>query len=173
MKKLIITTSLFSFLFISAMTQPLQSFMVEMAAGQKTYLGLKDKKAFSAGEATAAKERLDLALVTSKEDNKEILEWYNMEMRHEKVPAELAGTKTGISAISFDRDQFEKCKTGADLRRMTGHLTKNSFSHFAVIRNGSSPWQHCFIAETSDGKRALMFVSPGENGTIKVEVKSE
>ncbi len=173
MKKLIITSSFLFLLILSAVGQPLQAFTVDMAAGQKVYLGLKDKKAFSAGEATAVKERLDLALVTSKEDNKEILEWYNMEMRHEKVPMELAGNKTGISAISFDRDQFEKCKTAADLRRMTGHLNKNSFSHFAVIRNGSGPWQHCFIAETSDGKRALIYVSPGENGIMKVEVKSE
>ncbi len=173
MKKLIITTSLFIFLILSATSQPLQAFTVDMATGQKAYIGLRDKMAFSAGEAIAVKERLDLALVISKEDNKEILEWYNMEMRHEKVPVELAGSKTGISAISFDRDQFEKCNTGADLRRMTGHLTKNSFSHFAVIRNGSGPWQHCFIAETSEGKRAFIYVSPGEKGTTKVEVKSE
>ncbi|HEX7846841.1 MAG TPA: hypothetical protein VF476_13650 [Chitinophagaceae bacterium] len=152
----------------SARFQPLQQFTVTVDSN-KSFLSLSHKKAFTANEAVTVKDALNIALVFSNE----LIEWYNMEKRHEKVPPGLTGTKTGIAAISFDREQFDQCKTSADLKRMTGHITKNSFSHFALIRNGSSSLQHCFIAETQEGKRCLLFVTVINGNSFKVEVKSE
>ena len=56
---------------------------------------------------------------------------------------------------------------------MTGYISTNSFSHFAVVRNSNDYYQRCFIIEREDGKRGLIFVTATGGNTFKVEVKAE
>ena len=55
---------------------------------------------------------------------------------------------------------------------MTGYLTMNSFSDFAVVRNTEAYYQRCFVFQQEDGKRGLLYMTPAGNAW-KVEVKSE
>jgi len=153
--------------------QDLKTFTVNMQADNLCYISFKNNKAYTKSEAAGVKDALDLGLFVTLADKNEILEWYNLKKDNEKVPASLTGSTTAVVAISFDRDQFDRCKTTADLRRMTGYLTRNSFSHFAVIKNSNSSYQRCFIAETSDQKRALIFVTITPGNILKTEVKTE
>ena len=153
--------------------QLLKSFTLNMHYDSLSYLSLKNKKAYTKADAMAVKADLDLGLFGTTSGKLTVTEWYNLKPDNEKVPAPLTGTTTKIVALSFDRDQFDKCKTAADLKRMTGYLTASSFSHFAVIRNSGDYYQRCFIVETTDGKRGLLFVTETVNGPLKVEVKME
>ncbi len=137
------------------------------------YLSVKKQKAYTAGEASTVKEDLDFGIFKTKSDKLITTEWFNLKTDNEKVPAHLTGTVTKIVAIGFDNDQFTKCKTVADLKRMTGYLTTNSLANFAVIRNSNDYYQRCFIIENAAGKRGLLFVTETGNGTFKIEAKTE
>lgn len=152
--------------------QNLKAFTATMRSDSLSYLSIKNGKAYTAGDAEKIKSNIDLALTADYGGKPPIIEWYNLKPDNEKVPAPLWGTQTKILAISFDRDQFDKCKTAADLKRMTGYITNNSLAHFAVIKNVGEFYQRCFLIQKEDGKRGLLFMTP--NGTAwKVEVKSE
>lgn len=153
--------------------QVLKTFNLTMHPDSLAYLSLKNKKAYTAAKAVTVKADLDLGLIETKTGKASITEWYNLKPDNEKVPSTLTGTTTKIAAISFDRDQFDKCKTAADLKRMTGYLSSNSLAHFAVIRNSTDYYQRCFIIEKADGKRGLLFVTETGSGRLKVEVKTE
>lgn len=165
--------SLLVCLFISSslLAQNLKSFSANMRADSLCYLSIKNNKAYTAGQADQVKTVLDLGLFVTVNDKSLITEWYNLKPDNEKVPAGLTGTQTKVAAISFDRDQFDKCKTVADLKRMTGYLSSNSFSHFAVVQNTGEYYQRCFIVERQGGIRGLIFVTPLGKGW-KVEVKT-
>jgi len=153
--------------------QNLKSFTVTMSPDTASYLSIKNSKAYNSGAAGDVKSVLDFGLFETKGSKISVLEWFNLKPDNERVPALLTGTKTKIAAISFDRDQFDKCKTAADLKRMTGYVSTNSLANFAVVRNSNDYYQRCFITEREDGKRGLMFVTTVGDNTIKVEVKGE
>lgn len=139
--------------------QPLKAFSLTLHYDSLPYLSLKNKKVYSASGAEAVKTDVDLSLVVTRDDSKSTWEWYNLKMDNEKVPENLTGSRTGIVAVSFDREQFDKCKTAADLDRMTGHMTANSFSHFAVIGSNGQISNPCFLARMESGKKALIYVT--------------
>lgn len=165
---------LFSLLLsIIATAQNLKTFSATLRPDSLCYLSIKNGKAYTKEAAAAVKTVLDLGLFETKSDKTSIIEWYNLKPDNEKVPEALCGTKTKVAAISFDREQFDKCKTAADLKRMTGYISTNSFSHFAVVRNSNDYYQRCFIMEREDGKRGLLFVTATGGNAFKVEVKTE
>lgn len=166
---LAVITLLFS---IVTTAQNLSTFSATMRPDSLCYLSSKNGKAYTKDGAEAIKTVLDLGLFETKSDKSSTIEWYNLKPDNEKVPETLCGTKTKVAAISFDRDQFDKCKTAAELKRMTGYISTNSLSHFAVVRNSNDYYQRCFIIEREDGKRGLIFVTASGNNW-KVEVKSE
>ena len=153
--------------------QNLKTFSSTMHPDSLCYLSIKNSKAYTAAAAGEVKSALDLCLYATKTDKQPVIEWYNLKPDNEKVPAALWGTQTRVVASSFDRDQFDKCKTAADLKRMTGYLSVNSFSHFAVVRNSPDYYQRCFLFEREDGKRGLIFVTAAGGSLFKVEVKAE
>lgn len=163
-------------LLVSSMmtaAQNLKSFQVIVNPDSAAYVSIHLQKAYSRTGAVVVKESVDIGLFKTMQDKTAIIEWYNLKPDNEKAPQELWGTKTKIAAISFDREQFDKCKTVADLKKMTGYLTTNSLSHFAVVHNTGEYYQRCFIIEKENGKRGLLFVTPNSNNDFKVEVKSE
>lgn len=155
-------------------SQQLVTFSISMQPGAKAYLSIAGKKAYTESEAAEIKATIDLALILTKDDVSPKLEFYNLSGKDGKIAEKLIGTSAKIIALSFDRDQFDKCKTAEDLKRMTGHLTPNSFSHFAVISHTKNEINyHCFIAETITGKRALLWVSKATNDDYKIEIKQQ
>jgi hypothetical protein len=62
-----------------------------------------------------------------------------------------------------------------DLKRMTGHLTMNSFSHFALLADGNicKINKACFAVNMENGKRELLFVEQSIGCSYKVFIKSE
>lgn len=170
MKQSLIVLALFA--SVSCFSQNLKTFSATLRPDSLCYLSIKNGKAYTKDSAADAKTVLDLGLFETKNDKSSIIEWYNLKPGNEKVPESLCGTKTKVAAISFDREQFDKCKTAADLKRMTGYISTNSLSHFAVVRNSNDYYQRCFIIEREDGKRGLIFVTTSGNNW-KAEVKSE
>ncbi|MFN8290243.1 MAG: hypothetical protein U0U70_08305 [Chitinophagaceae bacterium] len=152
--------------------QNLKTFTVTMQPDSLAFLSIKNSKAYKAGDAVKMKAVTDLALTGTPDGKTLTIEWYNLKPDNEKVPAPLRGTQTKIMAISFDRDQFDQCKTAADLKRMTGYISAGSLAHFAVVRNSGDFYQHCFLIQKEDGKRGLLYMTPAGNAW-KVEVKSE
>lgn len=151
--------------------QNLKTFTTSMRPDSNRYLSIKNMKAYSESDAGDVQPALDLTLVLTTYDNNKTLEWYNLKKGNDKVPATLTGTATGITAISFDKEQFEKCKTTADLDRMTGHISVNSFSHFAVVSNGDQIIYPCFLARMENGKKALLYILALPKNIFLVTVK--
>ena len=158
---------------LSCFSQNLNSFSATLRPDSLCYLSISKGKAYTSSAAGEVKTVLDLGLFETKSDKSSIIEWYNLKPDNEKVPAALCGTKTKVAAISFDRDQFDKCKTAADLKRMTGYISTNSLSHFAVVRNSNDYYQRCFIIEREDGKRGLIFVTNTGGNVFRAEIKIE
>ena len=163
------------FIFSSALfAQPLSVFSIEMHPAGKSYVSIANKKVYTPDEAVDVKSTIDLGLILTDDAASPKLEWYNLSGKDGKVPEKLIGTSAKIIALSFDREQFDKCKTAEDLKRMTGHLTPNSFSHFAVVSHTKNEINYpCFIAETIHGKRALLWISKNANNGYKIEIKQQ
>jgi len=171
MTKTILTTLAFICLAFIGKSQNLTSFTTNMQTGN--YLSIANKKAYSIPDAKNNKSVIDLALTIRKDGSKQIMEWHNLSGKDEIIPEDMRGTVTIINGISFDRDQFDKCKTNADFKRMTGHITNSSFSHFASITDDVAKGisYHCFIIQMENGKRAVMWLDAGEGNSYKVFVK--
>jgi hypothetical protein len=171
MKQKILSVIIFIGIVITGKAQNLDSFSITLKPGN--YLSISYKKSFTEAEAKANKSAIDLILYSEKNDGKQKLEWYNMSGKDNKTPKELTGTNTVINAISFDKEQFEKCNTTKDLQRITGHLTNNSFSHFASISDDVAKGinYHCFIIQIQNGKRALLWISDEGNNNYTAVMK--
>lgn len=176
MKKLILVSIAFFGIFLGCAAQALDKFSVNMYAGESgmRFLSIKQKKAFAKDAAMANKEDLDFALIISKDGNEQITAWYNLSGKDAKLPASFTGTSTGINAISFDREQFDKCNTNQDLQRMAGHITNSSFSHYTTISNkATEPVLYpCFIYQQTNGKRGLIWVQAGKDNHFEIMVKA-
>jgi len=98
-----------------------------------------------------------------------------MSAKSSVVPENLQGTTTGIVAISWDKDLWNKCITVADLKRMAGHITNNSFSFYSVIANNHTGEINypCFIFQLASGKRGVMYITKAGNNALRVMVKLE
>lgn len=153
--------------------QNLESFTDTLETGKNNYLSIIDKKTYTEAEAKLRKSSIDLALVTTKTEGKRKMEWQNMSGKDGNIPNTLKGTATIINTISFDKEQFDKCKTNQDLKRMTGHLTNNSFSHFASVSDDLDIGikYHCFILQLENGNRALLWLDAISNNNFKVSIK--
>ena len=171
MLKKIISAILFTVFFTAAQAQALTKFDLTIHTDSASFISITAKKVWSKQAATAHKQQLQLAVVPTTDGFGQHLEWYNLSGKDNKTPDALNGTHTGIAAISFDKELFDKCNSSADLARMAGHVTKNSFSHFAVIGHDKKITQHCFIIEMENGKRGLVYVIEDNAGTIKATFK--
>lgn len=176
MKKAIFVSIAFYAIMFCAAAQDLEKFTlnIQVSASEMPFLSISQKKMFSQSAAKANKNVIDFALIVGKDGHEKITAWYNLSGKDAKVPAEFTGTNTGINAISFDRDQFDKCNTNQDLQRMTGHITNASFSHFATISNKATEWvlYPCFIYQQSNGKRGLIWIMAGKDNNFEILVKA-
>lgn len=173
MMKIIFAAAIAVCTSLSGMAQDLQKADFNLKTDSISYISISQAKVYAGAAAITHKQSLDFALIPTADAGIKSLEWYNLSAKDGKTPKEVQGTGTKISAVSFDREQFDKCTTAADLKRMTGYLSSNSFSHFAVIRNSSSYYQHCFIFEKENGKRGLLYITINKNDELVIETKAE
>ena len=177
MLKTILTGFLSLMFAFSISAQKLVSFTdnLKPEVGTNSYLSITQKKTFSAADAKMNKANIDLALVITKSGNSQILEWYNLNGKDDKIPNDMIGTNTGIASLTFDKEQFEKCNTSQDLQRMTGYITNNSFVHFGSITDDMQAGvkYHCFLIQNENGKKALLWIEDADAGNYKVLVKMQ
>ncbi|MES2772568.1 MAG: hypothetical protein V4722_00195 [Bacteroidota bacterium] len=178
MKSKIFSFLVFIGIALFSAAQNLESFTATLQlneTGGHNYISIANKKTYTQSEAKANKAAIDLALVVTPDNGKQKAEWYNMSGKDSKIPAELLGTATLINTISLDREQFDQCKTSQDLKRMTGHITNNSLSHFASVGDSveTGVTYHCFIVQLGNGKRVLMWLDAVDARTFKVMVKAQ
>lgn len=114
----------------------LLSFTVTVKPG--AYVSLHEGKAYAEKEAAAHKADLDFVYLVAKDSGSFKKEFYNLSGKDTKLPPEVLGTKAGIVALTWDDDLVAKCKTIADLKRMTGSYTANSFSFYGTLANNRS-----------------------------------
>jgi hypothetical protein len=175
MLKTIFTAVLSFIIGLSGFAQKLTSFTATLQpqAGTNSYISISQKKVFSAAEAKNNKAAIDLALVITQEGNTQVVEWYNMNGKDDKIPAELIGTATGIAGLSWDKELFDKCNTTQDLQRMAGYITNNSFVHFASVTDDISAGvkYHCSLIQMENGKKALLWLEKTDANNFKVTVK--
>lgn len=148
---------------------------LQTTATGKNYLSISQKKSFTQAEAKSNKNNIDLALIITSDNGKSKIQWSNMCGKDTLIPKEMTGTNTLINAISFDKEQFNQCKTNQDLRRMTGHITNNAFSHFASVSDDieMGTAYHCFIIQSENGKRALIWIDTIDGNTYTVAAKQQ
>ena len=175
MQKKIVFLLAFTCAVFFGTAQNLQSFSLTLSLKEGTgsnYISIANKKAYTASEAKLNKSSIDFVLLNTDSYGSPKIEWYNMSGKDEKVPAELRGTSSVINTISLDREQFDKCKTIQDFKRMTGHITNNSFSHYASVGEKEVTY-HCFIIMLENGKRGLMWLDAVDGNNFKVLVKMQ
>lgn len=159
--------------FFAGKAQKLTEFSQTLQPG--SYISIGNKQVYTESNAAAVKQSLDFIYAMKRDGRDTVKEFYNMSNKSDVVPGKLQGTSTGIVALSWDKDLFNKCTTVADLKRMAGHVTNNGFSFYAVIANnhvGDINYP-CFIFQLASGKRGVMWVTKADNNAIRVVVKQE
>jgi len=177
MSKVFFTALLFLFCVLPGTAQKLVPFTVNLQPKDKvnSYLSIAQQKVYTPAEAKSNKAAVDIALVITESGNRQVMEWYNMTGKDNKIPEELRGTATGIAALSWDKELFEKCTTSEDLKRMTGHITNNSFVHFGSITDdiAAGVKYHCFLLQMENGKRALLWLEAADGSNFKAMLKAQ
>ena len=170
MKKIIIAICCI-IITISSAAQNLKTFTLTIQP--KSYISIEKQKAFSEAEAAAVKESIDFLYATHSFGKDTVKKITNMSSKSEAVPNKIQGTQSSIVAISWDIDLWNKCKTVADLNRMAGHITNNSFSYHAEFANNHTGEINypIFIFKTMDGKRGVMYVQKALGNDIKLTLK--
>lgn len=178
MKKKLVASILFMSVVFFSNAQKLDVFTTTLelnASGKSAYISIGLKKTIEEKDAVNNKAALDIVLIRTTNDKMKTLEWFTMNSKDNRFPNELSGNNTMINAISFDREQFDKCIANQDLSRMTGYLTKNSFSHFASITDNLAKGiiYPCFIIQFESGKRALLWIEKMDDTHFNITVKTQ
>ena len=97
------------------------------------YVSLHQGKAYDEKEAAAHKADLDFVYLVQRSPGSVKRDLYNLSGKDTSLPAEVLGSTAAIVALSWDDDTVARCKTVADLQRMTGTYTANSFSFFGNL----------------------------------------
>jgi hypothetical protein len=178
MSKVFFSALLFLLVALQGTAQKLTPFTVTLQPKESvnSYLSLSQQKAFTPAEAESNKAAVDIALIITPSGNHQVVEWYNMTGKDNKIPEALRGSATGIASLSWDKDLFEKCNTSQDLKRMTGHITNNSFVHFGSITDDLETGgvkYYCFLLKMENGKRALLWLEGIDGAHFKAMVKTQ
>ncbi|MBK8684805.1 MAG: hypothetical protein IPN26_07280 [Bacteroidetes bacterium] len=162
------------FIAFAINAQKLNTFTIQLESkkGGNIFVSMQLKKSASETEVKSNVTNFDFVLMETKDGSRTILNWYNLNGKNGYILKSVLGSNTLINTISLDKDQFDKCKSVQDFDRMTGHISPNSFSHFASITDDLSKGvlYHCFIVQQENGKRALMWLEEKE-GEYTLEVK--
>jgi hypothetical protein len=177
MKKTILSIILFASCFAGKaqkLTEFTQTVQPDVSKG-KCYISITNKQVYTESEGASVKQALDFVYTLKRDGRDTVKEFYNMSGKSSVVPQKLQGTATGIVSLSWDKDLWNKCVTVADLKRMAGHITNNSFSFYSVIANNHTGEINypCFVFQLESGKRGIMYVIKADDNAIRVTVKLE
>lgn len=145
-----------------AAAAPLKAFSFTVTPG--SYLSLHEGKVYAAAEAPAHKGELDFVYLVARDGGYVKRELYDLSGKDTHLPAEVLGNKAGIVALGWDDELVARCKTTADLKRMTGSYSAASFSFYGVVTNNRSG--------DLDGKRFIFLDSKGRMGLFSVKLGS-
>lgn len=150
---------------------PLRTFSFTVKPG--SYLSLHEGKAYTEKEAPAHKADLDFVYLAARDGGNIKREFYDLSGKDTKLPPEVLGNKAGIVALSWDDDLVAKCRTTADLARMTSTYTANSFSFFAVVTNNRTGdiENRRFIFRDARERMGLFTVKLGAGDDLLIEGK--
>jgi len=137
------------------------------------YVSLHTGKAYGAGDAAAHKDELDFVYLVANDGGTIKKEFYNLSGKDTKLPAEVLGTHAGIVALTWDDELVAKCKTVADLKRMTGSYTANSFSFYGIA--GSNPQGYIqnkrFMFLDAKERMGFFTIKPRDGDALALEVR--
>ena len=141
----------------------------------KAFISIINQAVYAESDAIVNKNHIDFMYALSVSGQDTLKELYNMSGKSSIVPEKVQGTQTGINAISWGKDEWNKCKTSTDLKRMAGHFGNNSFSFYAVVANNhtGSINYHCFVFQLANGKRGVLYVEKGSVNELILRVKVE
>jgi hypothetical protein len=139
--------------------EPLRTFSITVKPG--SFLHLHGGRSIAATDAATRKADLDFVYLASREGGYVKREFFNLSGKDTQLPADVLGTRAGIVALGWDDDLVAKCQTTADLKRMTGSYTANSFSFAATVSNNRSG--------ELDGKRFIFLDAKGRMGFFSVK----
>jgi hypothetical protein len=137
------------------------------------YINLHDGKAYEEKDAAAHKDELDFVYLVTKDPNNIERDLYDLSGHDTHLPAEVVGGHAGIVSLGWDDDLIAKCKTVADLKRMAGSYTVNSFSFFAnMASNPKGELDHkSYIFLDGHGRMGIFTLKQGEGDTLVLQVK--
>ena len=137
------------------------------------YLSLHEGKSYEEKDAAAHKADLDFVYLLGHDGSSTKKELYNLSGKDTQLPAEVLGTKAGIIELSWDDDLVAKCKTVADLKRMTGSYTPNSFTFWATLANNATgALDHKrYIFLDAHGRMGLFTAKAGAGDELVLDVK--
>lgn len=141
----------------------------------KAFISIINQAVYAESDKIANKNHIDFMYALSVSGQDTLKELYNMSGKSSIVPEKVQGTQTGINAISWGKDEWNKCKTSTDLKRMAGHFGNNSFSFYAVVANNhtGSINYHSFVFQLANGKRGVLYVEKGSVNELILRVKVE
>jgi hypothetical protein len=136
------------------------------------YLVLHDGKAYAQKDAIAHKLDLDFVYLAAKSGSSTKKELFNLSGKDTKLPAEVLGTRAGIVALTWDDDTAARCKTVADLKRMTSTYTANSFSFYGTFGDNATGDldQKRFIYLDSHGRMGILSAKRSTGDEVVVDV---
>jgi hypothetical protein len=137
------------------------------------YVSLHAGKAYDEKDAAAHKADLDFVYLLTRDASSVKRELYDLSGHDTQLPPEVVGAHAGIVALSWDDDLVAKCKTVADLKRMTGSYTANSFSFYGTMANNAKGEldNKRYIFLDSHGRMGLFTIKQGEGDALVLEVK--
>lgn len=151
--------------------EPLRAISLTIKPG--SYLDLHGGKAYTEKEAAAHKADLDFVYLASREGGSVKRELFDLSGKDTKLPPEVLGNQAGIVALTWGDDLVAKCKTTADLKRMTGSYTASSFSFYATVssnRTGDLDSRR-FIFTDRKGRMGIFTVKAGAGDDLQLEGK--
>ncbi len=155
----------------AAAAPSLSSFTVTVQPGE--YVSLHEGKVYAEKDAAAHKADLDFVYLVVKDGGNVKKEFYNLSGKDTKLPAEVLGSKSGIVALTWDDDLVAKCKTVADLKRMTGSYSANSFSFYGTAANnrtGDLDTKRFIFMDAKD-RMGFFTLKPGAGDALSLEIR--
>lgn len=151
--------------------QALKTFSFTVKPGE--YMDLHGGKAYGEKEATANKAALDFVYLVSRDGGSVKREFFDLSGKDTKLPPGVLGNKAGIVALGWDDSLVAKCKSTADLKRMAGSYTPNSFSFYATVSNNRTGdlENKRFIFLDHQGRMGFFTVKAGSGDELIVDGK--
>jgi hypothetical protein len=137
------------------------------------YVDLHDGKAYDEKGAAAHKADLDFVYLLARDATSVKRELYDLSGHDTNLPPEVSGNHAGLVSLGWDDDLVAKCKTVADLKRMAGSYTANSFSFYGTMANNAKGdldnKRYMFL--DAHGRMGFFSIKPGAGDALVLEIK--